>query len=76
MLGLEYFPTSQGLDVFLFKQRIGAIINCPLLGCAIYRSLSGTELFYKDVSWAILAIEHATMRAKLDGRLSAFEQRS
>lgn len=69
MDSLQFIRTSQGVDVFLLNQRIGAIIDCPSLALAFFRSLSGYCLTYPSVGDAIFAVEMAVTRAEMDGAL-------
>ena len=70
MLNIEFIRTSQGLDVFVAGVRVGAVVDCPALDCAFFRTLGQDHHPYPSVSAAVLALTMAVERATRAGALS------
>lgn len=70
MVNIEFVRTSQGVDVFIAAVRIAAVIDCPALGFALVRRLSGELIPFVSVNAAVLALTMAVEKAKVDGKLN------
>lgn len=68
---LAYVRTSQGHDVFLAGQRIGAILESSAYGLVFFRAPSGLGQLYPDVATAKRDLERAVTRALAAGQVPA-----
>lgn len=74
MSTLQFCRTSQGLDVFIANRRVGAVVDCPVLSCAFFRTLAGDHRPFTSVSAAVLALTTAVERATADGALDQLKE--